>query len=673
MAESAPNPNLFQYPAPRVPGTWTGERKQFVVWLTEVLDDIYRWRGRLDFTDLGKDVRDWIAGISDLPEDLQKKLDDAMANINGTMAEWAQNLSVNIEGVRSLVLTLEQIQNGTIADVASLIQQLATTDAHIIDIEQTINTVEGELSTKVSESDFFNLAGQVNQNTTEISQNAHEITLKADETYVDTLNGLIQQSGALLQILKTMIGAQVYESTYTSGPITSGDVFPLNPQENDGFIYTGGDYPRFYVYQNGDWWERAAERLVTSGVTIEPDHVAISTPNLQFELTDPNDRSTVLVGITQDGMVFRDRNGQTVFNFNVNQGDLTIAGSVFATEGVIGGFLVDGNTLSKGDFLIDSSGLIRIGPANNPYFSVNNQTTYIGNALMIKPGVLPVTDARPNLYYDNDTGILYRTTWKGTGAALSAVLRVVPEQVTVQENFQMSWQVSGGTPPYTIQWAYVRSGSTLASGTSTNPTGAQTVSAGNTAGAGIFTLNVTDAENATSLQTFNVTVKSPQIQVTVSASDYTCTASVFGGSGSYSYVWYRSTSTSGPWTQVQSGSSATYTLPSNNYGNFILYCDATDNSTGATATSNYSNLARQNPQITVSLSSSGYASVSGGSGSYMYRWYVAAIQTLDWVDYNGGWVSSNSFYMPSGGQMAVRVVVQDTQTGTQASSNMITM
>jgi hypothetical protein len=581
------NSGVYQYPQPRVPGTWTGERKQFVVWLTDVLDDIYKRYGRLDFSDFSQQVQDWIAGMNEWPDSLRGEFD-------ASLAELAANLAGNISEVNALVLTLQQIQNGTIADVADLLARLANTDAHIIEVEQTINMIEGEVSTKVSESDFFALAGQVNSNSTEILQNAYAIELKANETYVDTLNGVIQEQGALIEVLKTMIGLQVYQINYNSGPIESGDVFPMNPNENDGFIYTGGDIPRFYVYLEGDWVEFANQLLITSGIVIEPDHVAINTPNFQLQLTDTANNDLTLVGITQDGMLLQDKQGNLVFNFNTTSGDLSLSGTIFARGGVIGGFVVNNNTLSTDNFLLDASGVLRIGPVNNPYFTVNSSSTTISNAFYIKPGTLPVTNLRPNLYYDVDTGQVYRTTWSGSGTSLTAILQVSPSSLAIGGQFLFGWTVSGGTAPYSIAWTLKYSnGTTYMSGTGNTPSNQFYVNCPTTAGGYFFALTATDADGSIQTATYNVTVTAAQppvsnLSVSLSNSGGSAYLSISGGSGSYSIAWYYRAlaDQSGQWRYLSVYDNSTYVPGFGSQGEAYFMAVVTDNNTGASATSN---------------------------------------------------------------------------------------
>jgi hypothetical protein len=173
--------------------------------------------------------------------------------------------------------------------------------------------------------------------------------------------------------------------------------------------------PKTWQSDGRKFYNRLVEVLKTSGVTIQPGQVDISTPNLNKNLLNPGGGGQSLISMTPSGMVFCDADGNTVFHFDAATGSLTISGTILTAAGLIGGFEITNSTLQNGDnIMLDSIGLIRIGSSTAPYFSVNDVQTYIGNAVVIKPGALQVTNLQPNLYYNNVTGVLYRTTWTGT-------------------------------------------------------------------------------------------------------------------------------------------------------------------------------------------------------------------------------------------------------------------
>lgn len=60
------------------------------------------------------------------------------------------------------------------------------------DVETEITNINGELSQKVSQTEYNNLKGTVESNSTQITQNQHDIQLKANQTQVDTINKTVQ-------------------------------------------------------------------------------------------------------------------------------------------------------------------------------------------------------------------------------------------------------------------------------------------------------------------------------------------------------------------------------------------------------------------------------------------------------------------------------------------------
>ena len=413
----------------------------------------------------------------------------------------------NADSISSLVTATNGMQTQITqqADLIASKASAASVDAltgRVTVAETTITQQAGQIALKANATTVDALTGRVTTAEASILQMAGQIALKASQTQVDALAGTAASTGALLAILKTMIGAQVYEATYQGGVVGQGTSFPASPTENMGFIRTDYVPPRFYVRQSGVWVEKSAQTLKTSGITIQPGQVDISTPNLNINLTKPGDASTALVSLTPSGMIFKNTDGQKVFEFDTATGSLLISGIIYASGGMIGGFEVGSSVLRNSDtILLDSAGQIRIGPGSAPYFQVNNNQTYIGNAVVIKPGTLPVTNMRPNLYYDNTSGILYRTTWAGSAAALAGNLSLTGNngaQANTNSQITLSWHITGGTPPYQLAYTAYKAGSSISymGTTSVNATGSLTFGAGSTIGTIYATGTVYDADGA---------------------------------------------------------------------------------------------------------------------------------------------------------------------------------
>jgi len=80
------------------------------------------------------------------------------------------------------------------------------------DLSVQVDDIEGELSAKVSQTDFNKLDGTVSNHETRISQNATELLSKADSSTVDTLNGIVSENSAQIGLNAESIGLKADSS-----------------------------------------------------------------------------------------------------------------------------------------------------------------------------------------------------------------------------------------------------------------------------------------------------------------------------------------------------------------------------------------------------------------------------------------------------------------------------
>src|SRR5699024_4782893 len=68
------------------------------------------------------------------------------------------------------------------------------TEQKITDINQTITNIEGELSSKVEQTEVDALKGTVERQGTLLTQTANEVSSKAEKSVVDTLTGRVSNT-----------------------------------------------------------------------------------------------------------------------------------------------------------------------------------------------------------------------------------------------------------------------------------------------------------------------------------------------------------------------------------------------------------------------------------------------------------------------------------------------
>lgn len=82
-----------------------------------------------------------------------------------------------------------------IEDAKSSLEKSDSNEKTITDVSKTVDTVKGELSSKVNQTDYDTLKGTVSDQETSINQNAKDIELKASSQDVDTLNETVNNHG----------------------------------------------------------------------------------------------------------------------------------------------------------------------------------------------------------------------------------------------------------------------------------------------------------------------------------------------------------------------------------------------------------------------------------------------------------------------------------------------
>jgi hypothetical protein len=229
---------------------------------------------------------------------------------------------------------------------------------------------------------------------------------------------------------------------------------------------------------------------------------------------------------------------------------------------------------------------------------------------------------------------------------------------------------SGGTLPYTYQWylnGVIESGVTSASWTFTpSSMGSYTVC-----------VKVTDSASAsTTSNTATITVNSaPSVSISLSAAtldvgqSQTFTSSVSGGTSPYSYQWYLNDAA------VSGATSSTWTFTPSSSGSYSVLVNVTD-TVGFEVRSNVATvIVNTAPSVSISPGSTTLdvgqsqdftSSVSGGTGSHSYQWY------LDGTPVSSAKGATWSFAPSAAGSYNVHVVITDS-LGVNATSSAATV
>lgn len=168
-------------------------------------------------------INDFInsGGLNDtMAQQVQDKLNGVNIVINEYIRQVQDELSKDLSDARKeyadKVQTVENALEGakqSIADSASALEKLKNDlieiDLNVTTVSQEVDTIKGELSTKVETSDFDLAQAQIRQNTTNISQNANEIAMKVSEDTFNAATERITQAEAALVVQANLIESKV--------------------------------------------------------------------------------------------------------------------------------------------------------------------------------------------------------------------------------------------------------------------------------------------------------------------------------------------------------------------------------------------------------------------------------------------------------------------------------
>ncbi|MDQ3015304.1 MAG: VWA domain-containing protein, partial [Bacteroidota bacterium] len=180
----------------------------------------------------------------------------------------------------------------------------------------------------------------------------------------------------------------------------------------------------------------------------------------------------------------------------------------------------------------------------------------------------------------------------------------------------------------------------------------------------------------------NISVQS-QPEVSSSTNDGTIcvgatallTSTVTGGSGTFSYQWQSSTSSSGPWTNISGATGATYNAPGTSVGirwYQVIVTDVANNCQDPISNAISVTVIAQ-PTISVNTTTPVIcidgeftinSTVNGGSGLYLYQWQSSSSPSGPWTNIvSNGSFSSYSAVLSVQGTYYYRIIADDLANG----------
>ncbi len=132
--------------------------------------------------------------------------------VEGTIAykQWLQP----IEDIEETFSSVRTLITQTAEGQEQLSTRLTETQGKVTTAETRINQLVGEVSSKVSQTDFNKLNNTVSSQATTLTQQAKQILLKADKSYVDNVKQIVDKTAAELIVANNAINQRVTQTTF---------------------------------------------------------------------------------------------------------------------------------------------------------------------------------------------------------------------------------------------------------------------------------------------------------------------------------------------------------------------------------------------------------------------------------------------------------------------------
>ncbi|WP_438835616.1 gp58-like family protein [Streptococcus pluranimalium] len=148
--------------------------------------------------------------ISAFVEDFYLDLCDWKLEGGYIATDWSPAPEDTLSEIESVKTTINQTARGQ----EQLSTQLTQAQGKVTTAETRINQLVGEVSSKVSQIDFNKLNNTVSSQATTLTQQAKQILLKADKSYVDNVKQIVDKTAAELIVANNAINQRVTQTTF---------------------------------------------------------------------------------------------------------------------------------------------------------------------------------------------------------------------------------------------------------------------------------------------------------------------------------------------------------------------------------------------------------------------------------------------------------------------------
>ena len=180
--------------------------------------------------------------IADMEQAITTVQGQISTELNNKLTAMNEAFDVKFSGITTKydadVLALNSEMTGvkenldaTEADLTAVEGRLSTAELNVTDVTHTVDTVKGELSTKVETTDFNLLEATVTQQGTSIGQNADAIALKASQESLDLTTGRVTDAEASIVVNANAIKSTVKKSEL-KGELEGLDIYAPNIMNN---------------------------------------------------------------------------------------------------------------------------------------------------------------------------------------------------------------------------------------------------------------------------------------------------------------------------------------------------------------------------------------------------------------------------------------------------------
>lgn len=127
----------YQYVQPVTPSNWTGEERRYATMVLDVLDSIYAWRGRLEFTDMSvKTVNTLTKYVAEHAEFTSANIKDLSATVAKITSAYIHSATIDWAQIENLYATILQALHAEIKVGAFTLAEVKNLLAEALALEQ---------------------------------------------------------------------------------------------------------------------------------------------------------------------------------------------------------------------------------------------------------------------------------------------------------------------------------------------------------------------------------------------------------------------------------------------------------------------------------------------------------------------------------------------------------